>query len=119
MSPPGVAIITWSPNCLPIKACAIGESLEILPENGSASALPTIVYSFFHQFLKVTVLPMETSSWSTPSLSMISAKRIIFSNVVIRPSTKACSSLADSYSEFSERSPKLRAILIRSTIFYV
>ena len=75
-----------------------------------------ILFFSIRQFLKVTVLPMETSSWSTPSLSMISAKRIIFSNVVIRPSTKACSSLADSYSEFSERSPKLRAILIRSTI---
>lgn len=67
MSPPGVAIITWSPNCLPIKACAIGESLEILPENGSASALPTIVYSSSSpsgNSWKVTVLPMETSSWS-------------------------------------------------------
>src|SRR5699024_1394958 len=64
-SPPGVEIFTSSFTFLPIKACAIGESLEILPAKGSDSALPTIVYSSSSpsgNSLKTTVLPIETSS---------------------------------------------------------
>ena len=38
-----------------------------------------------------------------------------FNRQATSPSTKACSSFAASYSEFSERSPYERAILIRST----
>ncbi len=107
MSPPGVAIITWSPNCLPIKACAIGESLEILP-NGSAWYFPPLCIPLLllHQAILGKSLTDGNFVWSDAIIIDDSAKRIIFSNVVIRPSTKACSSLADSYSEFSERSPK-------------
>ena len=44
ISPPGVEIFTLSPTVLPNKPLAIGESFEISPSNGSASAEPTIVY---------------------------------------------------------------------------
>lgn len=42
-APFGKATRTSSFKCLPIKLCAIGDSLEILPLNTSASAEPTIL----------------------------------------------------------------------------
>lgn len=43
ISPPGVCTTTSSPTLLPSRLLAIGESLDIFPSKGSASALPTIV----------------------------------------------------------------------------
>src|SRR5699024_720279 len=107
ISPPGVATDTSEPTSLPSRLFAMGESLEIFPSNGSASALPTIVYvssSSSGNSLNVTDFPRVTTSWFSSSFSMITELRIIFSTCAIRVSTKACSSLAASYSEFSERS---------------
>ena len=57
--------------------------------------------------IKVTEVPSETASLLSSASQMIFALRIMFSSVVIRPSTNACSSFAASYSEFSDKSPKL------------
>ena len=43
ISPTGNGITTSSPVFLPIYAAAIGDSFEIFPLNGSASAEPTIL----------------------------------------------------------------------------
>ena len=43
ISPTGNGIITVSPVLRPISAAAIGDSIQILPVNGSASADPRIL----------------------------------------------------------------------------
>ena len=118
ISPPGVSTLTVSPTLCPTKLWAIGDSFEILPANGSASAKTYDLISFWFIiiFLKTTVLPIATSSAAIEPLSMISAWFNMFSTSLIRPSSIDCSFFAASYSEFSDRSPKERAILIRSMI---
>src|ERR1022692_884975 len=65
-------------------------------------------------FLILTVLPRWTSS-PPPSLSsMMRALRIMVSSLRMRPSTKACSCFASSYSAFSEMSPNSFAWRMRS-----
>src|SRR5699024_2566708 len=118
ISPFVVATDTFEATSLPSRLVTMGESLEIFPSNGSASALPTIVYvssSPSGSSLKVTDFPKVTTLESLSSFSIMTALRIIFSICEIRLSTKACSSLAASYSEFSDKSPNPRAIFIRST----
>ncbi|BDP87386.1 hypothetical protein EfmAA818_09820 [Enterococcus faecium] len=83
----------------------VTKTVELLTDGATVSK------SFVSNLMKQ--LDPFVFEWRNRSLE---AKRIIFSIVVILPSTNACSSLADSYSEFSERSPKPRAILIRSMI---
>src|SRR5699024_9632552 len=53
------------------------------------------------------------------SFSIITAFLIIFSRCAILVSTNACSSLAESYSEFSDKSPQSRAVLILSTTSFL
>ena len=66
ISPPGVIIFTSSPLERPISPFAIGESFEIRPSIGFASAEPTIVYvssSPSGSSLNVTVFPSCTCQY--------------------------------------------------------
>ena len=67
ISPPGVVTVTFSPFLWPTNPLAIGDSFEILPFNGSASAAPTIWYvsGSSSSSWNVTDFPTETSSAST------------------------------------------------------
>ena len=100
-----------SPSAVFKSAAPTGDSSLIRPAAKSASVVPTIVYVF--------------SAWSTPFTTsqqviviswMIFARRSFASISAISPSISACALRAASYSAFSERSPKPRAILISSAI---
>jgi len=101
----------------PMIARPTGDSLEILFSAGFASKVPTIVYSSsspYSRSFNVTTLPRLTTVLPAVGSSITRALRRVFSSTRMRPSIKACSFLASSYSEFSEISPYSRACLIRS-----
>ena len=80
-SPEGVSIVTISPNLCPINPKPTGDSLEILPFIGSASAEPTIEYSTSSSNSKsynFTVEPTLTMSLFTSSSSITSACEAFF-----------------------------------------
>ena len=102
-------ILTWygllpltsmmSPSFLPIKAAPRGESLEILPWNGSDSTEPTIVYVPFLPSSRYSTSTVEPKPifLESPFFSTISSEFAkMFSISVIRPSTSACLALAAS-----------------------
>ena len=86
--PPGVVTFTLSPALFPSRALPTGLSSEIRPFFGSASTGPTMVkFSSPYSSLTLTFEP----SWTVPAAFlegslMISALRIVFSRVRIRPS---------------------------------
>ena len=54
-TPAGVSTSTLSPTLWPMRARPTGDSMEILPSSGAASALPTTVYCFLPLSSEVTV----------------------------------------------------------------
>src|SRR5437588_11026595 len=112
--PPGVSTETSSPTLLPSRALPTGDSIEIRPLPGSASAEPTMVKaSSPYSSCTLTVEPTSTIPFAWVP-SMMLALRTIFSSRRIRPSTKPCSFLASSYSAFSLMSPNSFACRMRS-----
>src|SRR5260370_690611 len=114
VEPPGVTTETSSPTCLPRRALPAGDSSEIRPLLGAASAEPTIVNaSSPYSSWTFTVEPTSTTPLTClPSVML--AFRTSFSSRRIRPSTKPCSFLASSYSAFSLISPNSFAWRMRS-----
>src|SRR2546429_3049467 len=114
VEPPGVTTETSSPTCLPSSALPTGDSSEMRPLLGSASAEPTMVKaSSPYSSCTFTVDPTSTMPL-TCLPSMMLAFRTSFSRRRTRPSTKPCSFLASSYSAFSLMSPNSLAWRIRS-----
>ena len=113
-----MVISTTSPSFLLINCWPIGDSLLILPSRGLASTAPTKVYLTsleFSRFFSLIVLPRLTLSFS-PS-PIITAFCKIFSISAIRVSANPCFFLAASYSLFSRKSPKSRAVATSSAIY--
>ena len=76
-----------------------------------------MVWSIFMvRFLTFTVLPTPITSVLTSSSSTTTQLRRVFSISTILASMRLCSFLASSYSAFSLRSPKPRAMAICSEI---
>src|SRR5256714_7691212 len=114
VEPPGVITETSSPTCFPRSALPTGDSSEMRPLLGSASADPTMVKaSSPYSSCTLTVDPTSTMPL-TCLPSMMLAFRTSFSRRRTRPSTKPCSFLASSYSAFSLMSPNSLACRIRS-----
>ena len=115
-SPAGTFTTTFSPFLRPSRARPTGDSLEIRPAAGFASAEPTIMnVSGPSSPSTLTVEPIWT--WSVEVCSSMSVAFLIMpSSVWMRPSTNACSFLASSYSAFSLRSPCSLASWIRWAI---
>src|SRR5450756_1279380 len=76
--------------------------------------MTSFLLSMFSSF---TLEPIFTIFESSSVASMICACASIFSKVKMRPSTKACSFFASSYSAFSERSPNSLARIKRAKEF--
>ena len=121
-SPIGVRTVTTAPVFLPRMAAPMGDSLEIFPANGSASVVPTMMYSWSlsssnsgARSSMMTVVPSSTCVLRFLELSMTTAVFSICSISWTRPSMRACSSLAASYSEFSLKSPWEMASCRRSS----
>src|SRR5207245_11718359 len=97
VEPAGVSTETSSPTRLPSSALPTGDSSEIRPLLGSASADPTMVKaSSPYSSCTLTVEPTSTTPL-TCLPSMMLALRTSFSSSRMRPSTKPCSFLASSY----------------------
>src|SRR5450756_203972 len=111
--PFGSRTVIFSPALRPRSARPTGDSLEIFPSAGRASAEPTIENVSRPSRLSTTTVE-PSAAWSERGFSMITAVLSMPSRVWIRPSTKACSFLASSYSAFSERSPCCFASWIRA-----
>lgn len=95
----------------------MGLSLEMRLFKGSDSLAPTMVYStssLNSSSYTRTVVPMLTRSVATSESSITRAVRMVFSRSMISASKRDCSFLASSYSAFSLKSPKPRAIAICS-----
>ena len=93
--------------------------MEILNSRLFTSAEPTIENSISSpdsRSFKVTAEPRFATLWSISSSEITTAFLIRFSSSSIFASLSRCSSLAASYSAFSERSPCSRASLILSAI---
>ena len=105
---------TSSPTSWPSRASPRGDSLEIRPLPGSASADPTMrkISGSSPRSTTVTREPRRTLS-EGPSSSMRTACFRVDSMVRIRPSKKACSFLASSYPTFSMMSPSSLAARMR------
>ena len=100
-------------------ALPTGEFSDILFFLKSISDSPTSLYlysCFVAVFWSVTVEPSETLSVERLESSTTSTALRIASSSSIRVSFSACSALASSYSEFSERSPCALASSIRAAI---
>ena len=121
MIPDGSSTSTISPVCAPIRAFPTGDSLEILPSRLFASVEPTSFSSISSSNSKsctLTLHPTLILSRSTSSSTTTSAFFRIFSISSIRASISLCSSLAASYSAFSDRSPcSLASLILPATSF--
>ena len=120
-TPACVSTETVCPFLAPIRALPTGDSFEILPLRLLASDEPTILYSrssLNSRSRILTLQPMLILLRSTSSSTTTSAFLRIFSRASILASISRCSSLAASYSAFSERSPcSLASLIFSATSF--
>ena len=119
ITPAGTSTSTVSPLRLPSRAAPMGLSELIFMFLGSVSFAPTMVMVcsiFMVRFCTFTVLPTPITSVLTSSSSTTTQLRRVFSISTILASMRLCSFLASSYSAFSLRSPKPRAMAICSEI---
>ena len=113
--PAGVANSICSPFLRPMSAAPMGDSLEMRCSSELVSVVPTMV--------KVSRLPSSDSSSTVQPIEILALRLLEESTTLatericlislMRALFLACSSLAASYSAFSERSPKPRASWMR------